>query len=294
MKGPNFFIIGAPKCGTTSLAAWLAEHPAVYLSPYKEPHYYSTDFQYQVPYNQREAYLSLFEGAGEEHLAVGEASVWYLRSRDAVPNIEREVLDARYIVMLRNPVEMAPSLHEQMCFSGVETVASFERAWGLQEARAQGRNLPLGETNPAWFQYRESCLLGAQLDRLYRTVPRQRVLPLLLDDVKVDPRAAWLQVQAFLGVPDDGRSLFPVYNRAKERRWNWFQRFNNLYGQARRRLGVPPLGTGILTALQRRNIRERTRPPLSPEMRSILVDAFAEDVRLLATLLERDLEHWLK
>ena len=43
---PNFFIIGAPKCGTTSLAAWLAEHPAIYMSQIKEPHYFSSDLNH--------------------------------------------------------------------------------------------------------------------------------------------------------------------------------------------------------------------------------------------------------
>ena len=43
MIRPNFFILGAPKCGTTSVAAWLSEHQEVYMSPTKEPHFFNTD-----------------------------------------------------------------------------------------------------------------------------------------------------------------------------------------------------------------------------------------------------------
>src|SRR5210317_560697 len=114
---PNFFILGAPKCGTTSLAYWLSQHPNVYVSPDKEPLHYSTDFPASTPHSER-SYLDLFAEATEQHIAIGEASVWYLRSKDAVANIENEIPEAKYIVMLRNPVEMAPSLHWQTVFNG--------------------------------------------------------------------------------------------------------------------------------------------------------------------------------
>ena len=83
MKKPNFFIIGAPKCGTTSLASWVSEHPSVYMSPLKEPDY----FHANEKIGSLKEYEQLFEGAGPEHITVGEASVRYLYSQVAVPNI---------------------------------------------------------------------------------------------------------------------------------------------------------------------------------------------------------------
>jgi hypothetical protein len=76
VKTPNFFILGAPKCGTTSLAAWLAAHPAVYMSPLKEPAYFAADLKVDRPGPQE--YRALFSAAGDIHLAVGEASTCYL------------------------------------------------------------------------------------------------------------------------------------------------------------------------------------------------------------------------
>ena len=69
MKNPNFFIIGAPKCGTTSLATWLGSHPQIYFSPNKEPHYFYS------PYGQsmvEKEYLSLFDAANASHAVCAE------------------------------------------------------------------------------------------------------------------------------------------------------------------------------------------------------------------------------
>ena len=111
MKKPNFFIIGAPKCGTTSLANWLAEHPRVFFSDTKEPHFFCTDGYTGV--KTLKQYEKLFEDAKPHHLAVGEGSTHYLFSKVAVPNILVYNPDARFIVCLRNPVDMAPSLHSE-------------------------------------------------------------------------------------------------------------------------------------------------------------------------------------
>ena len=85
VRKPNFFIIGAPKCGTTSLATWLSGHPNVFMSAVKEPHFFNTDDRRFI--STLEAYENLFRAASSDHCAVGEASVWYLSSTEAVRNI---------------------------------------------------------------------------------------------------------------------------------------------------------------------------------------------------------------
>lgn len=295
VKRPNFFIIGAPKCGTTSLAAWLSAHPQVYMSPAKEPHFFSTDLD---PPRRRgvpslEAYEALFRGAGEQHLAVGEASTGYLYSAVAVGNILRYVDAPRFVVMLRNPVEMAPALHEEQVYQGNEHVQDFRDAWDLQAERAQGRAVTRWCRNPALLLYGEWCRLGTQLERLYRQVPRERVLVLLLDDVRQDPRREYLRVLRFLGVPDDGREAFPVLNRAKRLRSVPVKRAVLAAGALKRALGIPG-GLGLLTAVDRLNRAERPRPPLDRAMRAKLVEYFAGEVRKLEQLLGRDLAGWLE
>jgi len=291
MKKPNFFIIGAPKCGTTSLAAWLAEHRQIYMSAAKEPHHFNIDDNHIV-YKNRDDYEGLFLKADDSHIAVGEASVWYLHSTVAVPNIEQYTQDARYIVCLRNPIEMAYSLHEQQLVNGNEHIKSFSEAWRLNDARLKGESVSRWCREPRHLAYGKACLLGAQLDRLYKYIPRERVHIVLLDDVKKDPRAVYLTVLQFLGVDADGKSNFSVKNPAKERRSMLFRRAVQLLGSAKLSLGIKH-SLGILNAIDRKNIKFRVRQPLNDEMRHLLQVYFSEDIALLERLLDRNLSHWL-
>lgn len=291
MKRPNFFILGAPKCGTTSLAAWLAAHPAVYVPPTKEPHFFNTD-GYPLTRSQRH-YERLFAPAGHGHVAVGEASTGYLSSRDAVPLILEYAPAARFVVCLRNPVDMAPSLHEQRVFEGKEHVADFRTAWELQEARREGRAVAPWCRTPGDLLYDETCRLGSQMRRLYERVDSSRVLPLLLDDMRRDPSTAYRSVLDFLGVPDDGRHDFPVHNAAKERRYPGVNHVVRLAAAAKRGLGIQR-GLGLLNRIDSGNTRERSRAPLPPETRGELAAYFETEVLTLSKLLGRDLRHWLR
>lgn len=295
-KLPNFFIIGAPKCGTTSLAVWLAEHPNIYISPIKEPFYFSQDIGNHWRYGW-EAYLRLFDGARPEHKAVGEASTAYLFSEVAIPAIEASIPGARYIVMVRNPVEMAYSLHEQHLRSFNENVEDFRIAWALAPERRAGRKVPPGCKDPILLDYPAWCRLGEQLERLYSLIPEERVLVLVLDDVRQNPRQEYLKVLAFLRVPDDGRQSFPIHNPARE--WH-----STRLGRVIRALSravvwskyahrlLPRRSLGFVRRLEAWNTRYRPRPPLPPDLRAELAAFFADDVRKLEELLGRDFPHW--
>src|SRR2546429_216975 len=107
---PTFFIVGAPRCGTSSLASYLDAHPRIFMSKPKEPHHFGRDLEIRVrPYASRESYLRLFEGVDADH--AGDASVLYLYSSTAPDEILALNPDARIIIMLRDPLEMIPSLH---------------------------------------------------------------------------------------------------------------------------------------------------------------------------------------
>jgi hypothetical protein len=291
MKKPNFFIIGAPKCGTTSLAAWLAEHPQIYMSPIKEPHHFNSDDDSIV--KDREHYETLFRGAGDQHKAVGEASVWYLNSHVAVPDIERYVPSPQYIVCIRNPIEMAYSLHEQQIVNGNEHIQDFATAWSHQEERLAGKKVTRWCREPKHLAYGPACSIGSQLERLYTTVPKSRVLVIVLDDMKVDPDRQYRRVLRFLGVENDGRTAFPVLNTAKERRLPWLRQIVRFAGNIKQRVGLRK-GFGVLRKIDNLNTRYRARQPLSEPMRRSLQEYFRDDVEKLGFLLERDFGHWLK
>src|SRR5262245_65389178 len=83
MREPNFFLVGASRAGTTSLWRYCVEHPQIFM-PWrhggeKEPSYFcEVTPRWALPYRDRARYLDLFAEAGDEHLAVGEASTPYL------------------------------------------------------------------------------------------------------------------------------------------------------------------------------------------------------------------------
>jgi Sulfotransferase domain. len=139
---------------------------------------------------------------------VGEGSTGYLRSQVAVPAILRQFPRARFIVCVRNPADMAISLHSHLLRMAVEDQPDFQRAWDLQEARRAGRNIPRLCSEPRSLLYSEVCALGSQLERLYRQVPASQVLVLDLSELAADPAACYRRALAFLGLPDDGRSTF--------------------------------------------------------------------------------------
>jgi len=137
---PDVFIVGAPRCGTTWLYRHLAVHPRVFMSRQKEPHHFNTDSRFRWV-ETLEAYESLFSDAPAAAQAIGEASVLYLHSEVAAANILCYQPRARFIAMVRNPLEMAPSWHRQALFDQQENEPDFARAWALQAERTAGRQV---------------------------------------------------------------------------------------------------------------------------------------------------------
>jgi hypothetical protein len=293
---PNFFVIGAPKCGTTSLSAWLATHPEIYMSPVKEPSYFCSDIGQDII--DLSSYEKLFNGATSLHKAVGEASPQYLFSSVAIPEIESYTLSSsRYIVCLRNPIEMAPSLWSEAVFGGGETVTNFERAWELQGSRAQGHNLPPFCQYPVGLQYGQWCSLGTQLERLYSWVPHDRILPILLDDVRSDARREYRRVLNFLKIEDDGRTEFPALNRAKVSRYPSFVRALQILGSVKGKLGIKQR-FGLLRPFyelhRKHNLVRQPLPGISNEIRCTLRKYFQNEIQKMELLLERDLSDWFR
>lgn len=281
MRGPNFFIIGAPKCGTTSMYRYLSAHPSVYMPALKEPHYFATDLPNRRYVKTEGDYLALFSGATDEHLAVGEASVWYLYSREAPSKIRQFYAEARLIVFFRNPVDFVQSLHDQFAYD-------------------QGRDPDFSE---AWRKNSDRLLefgsFGAQFQRLLTVFPREQILVVLFDDLLADPRVEYERVLRHLGISDDGRTVFPAHNARKLHRSGWLADFimhtpdplARAWRGLKKATGVRHVG--VLDRLSRLNTKVAPRPRIDSRLRTETRRAFTQDIELLASLIQRDLSHWL-
>jgi hypothetical protein len=291
MRVPNLFILGAPKCGTTSLAQWLSDHPNIFFPKVKEPFFFSKDV-YQKIKNWKD-YENLFKGVSPSHRIIGEASTHYLFSDVTVPSIEDHYSDPSYIVMIRNPIEMAYSLHGQHYYAFNENIKDFQKAWRLSPERRKGRLVPPKCQSHVLLDYQSFCLLGEQLERLFNRVARERVHIVTLDDIKRDTRKEYLDTLAFLQLSDDGREDFPVYNQAKQWKFPWMGRVIRFLSMQATNLkhikGVlPKKSFGILATLRNSAIKKEKRSELSNNFRKELEAFYYSDVKKLSGILQRD------
>ena len=237
MKKPNFFIIGAPKCGTTSLANWLSGHPNVFVTQPKEPFFFDKDIKARYEYSLEE-YNNLYKETKKNHLAIGEASTTYLYSNVAVQNIIKYNPLAKFIVLLRNPAQMVVSLHSQEVFSLHEDIKDFEKAWAAQDDRLGGKNIPKTCVDPKKLQYRDICKLGEQIERLLRIVPEDRVLFLSLDKLKDNSRGTYFIATDFLNLPRYDLENYANKNPSKSYKSSAFQLLILLGVFVRKKIGL--------------------------------------------------------
>jgi len=224
---PNLFIIGAPRCGTTALSKYLSEHPNIFFFFFKELNFFNADFNRSSGrYLSYSEYLKAFFRITRNYKIVAEGSIFYLYSKVAVPNILKKNPSAKFLIMLRNPIEVAFSLHQKCLFWGFENEKDFSRAWALQKERRKGNKLPLFCKNPELLQYGEICKFGEQLARFYKTgVNRKNVFIVIYEDFKNNPKKVWEQIMAFLELEDDGREDFPIINKSSEVKYLAIRRF---------------------------------------------------------------------
>jgi len=217
---PNLFLIGAPKCGTTSLFQYLGQHPAVFVPECKEPNYFARDLtldnsnlnRYQW-HTSWAGYCALFASAEGRYRL--DASTRYLRHQKALEEISAKFHKPKIIVSIRNPVDLVVSWHAQKIFEGQETESDFETAWALQEKRRQGSHLPAGLIARDALDYWKVASLGTQLENVYRIFPRDHVLVIFFDDLKNFPRRVYLEILQFLELQDNGCTEFSVLNQRK-------------------------------------------------------------------------------
>jgi hypothetical protein len=260
---PDFFIAGAPKCGTTSLWNYLRAHPAVFMPANKEPNYFCSDLPAERVGTLAE-YEALFSTASP-HALMGEASVFYLYSKVAIGQIMAHNVNAKIIVMLRNPVEAA---------------------------RLEGLHLPPRWPYPVLLQYGAQNSYAPQVRRLLAQVPREQCLFLLFEEFFADPSRQFARVLEFLGLPSDpARTAFPVVNQTVGLR---SLRLDRLLRQPPPALlalrhAAHAFGFHPMRALQSLNRVAGERPPLREAFRAELEEYFSVDVAELEQLLGRGL-----
>lgn len=206
MKEPlNFFIIGAPKCGTSALASYLSSHPNISFSNPKEPHYFSSDLPEKSKVDDYEQYKKTFVQK-ENTLAYGEGSVWYLYSTKASYNILKHDKNAKIIILLRNPKKFLESIHNQ------NTLGGHEKEEALQKALEK----PTNPQTPIYKNYGKLIEFDKFIDVYIKNHGRNNILILLQESLLENPLENYKKALNFLKIPYDGRIDFPKVNKRRK------------------------------------------------------------------------------
>jgi hypothetical protein len=294
-RRPDFFIVGAPKCGTTAMNVYLRQHPQIFMPERKDISYFGTDLKFERPRISGEEYLSLFRGANEA-LRIGESSVWYMYSKTAAEEIKSFSPSASIIVMLRDPVDMLYAQHSEFLYNCNEDIADFQEALEAEPERKQGKRIPRQAHFVDGLFYRETAKYAEQVQRYFSVFGRENVHVIIYDDFKEDTAKAYADALTFLNVDPSYRPTFQIINRNKTFRSRRLQQLlvappvalTKIYRQV-----IPQSLEGqLMKRLRRINTRHTKRPALDPLLRKRLQVEFQPEVQKLADLLGRDLSSW--
>ena len=311
MTLPNFFVIGAQKAGTTSLYHYLGQHPEVYMSPAKEPLFFSHDIgpsgnarkhgfkRPRFPRNPRfaniEEYRRLFDGVRSEK-AIGEASTLYIYAPGTADRIRRYAPETKIVAILRNPADRAYSAFLYALRLGLEPLNDFAEALRVEKQR-------ISDNWHYVYHYHDRGLYYRQLKAYYEAFGSERVGVWLYEDLKKNPKHVSESVFRFLGVndsfvPDTSLRHNPA-SIPKNGASRAMIRGMNLTFPVVKKF-VPSTSLRVrdhwdykLRQVVNKRILTDKLPPFALELRAELIEGYKEDISKLQRLTALDLSVWL-
>lgn len=275
-------LVGAAKAGTTSLYHYLQQHPDVFMPVEKEPHHFSQvkpdphlrAFYKSVP--DRSDYLALFARVRGER-AVGEASTSYLWDEVTPRRIHEFNPEARIIIMLRDPVQRAFSHYLNDVREGYEK-RSFRVAIE-EDLRVDRKGWGVSSLYVDLGRYCE------QVERYLQTFPG-RVLVIFFEDFVKQPRVTLREAFDFLEVDSEFAQRIPleVHNRYAEPTQLGRLLLGSGIARVAARVLVP---RGVRSAARNRMLKASAKPPLDPDVGSLLAQEYAGQAECLERRLGR-------
>ncbi len=266
---PDFLILGAMRSGTTSLYRWLDAHPQIFMVP-KELQFFTDHHDEGLDW-----YRTQFAAAGSATI-LGEATADYFAREIAMERIRESLPEARFVVVLREPVVRAWSHFCLLAERGIEH-RSFPEALDFEEAEVEKH-----EDRTRGVFYLLNSLYDAHLERLFGWFEPAQIRVVIFERMIADPAATYADLCRFLGADPAHRP------ENLGTRVNPYVQFRSLTA---RRIGKR------LPALERIVGRLNTRttsglPPLDPEIRDRLQRFFGPRVERVRALLGDELPEW--
>ena len=291
MAGPSFFLVGAPKCGTTSLCHYLRQHPDIFIPDQKELHFFASDLDIARYYSTTSEYMYQFASTSKS--IAGEGTTWYLYSKKAAKEIQSFNATAKIIISIRRPTDLVYSLFRHRRYCGVEKSKSL--AYVLEREKSYIADIRKAMSVDERYIYSGAAMYYEQVRRYLETFGSENVYMVIFDDIKQNPEDTYRGMLRFLGVSDGFRPSFRNVNKTgRVRSERLRQRLDHPPGVVKSMAYALPqrVRRKAYWALRRLNISYGPPPPLDPELRRRLDDEFRPDVESLSALIGRDLTHW--
>lgn len=300
MNLPNFLIVGAAKAGTTSIHAYLQQHPQVFMCPVKETNFFAFEGEelnflggispgYLANFATNiDDYCDQFQEVNNE-IAIGEACPSYLYLPQAVERIKNYIPDVKIIIILRDPIERAYSHFLHHLRDRLVTKTGFEQALKLESERIAD--------NWWWdYHYVQVGLYSQQLKRYFDNFDRQQIKVVLYKDLKADSLAFVQDIFEFIGVERQFKPDLSAKHNATgipyHKALDALLKEPNLIKAIYQLLLPEKLRKPITAKIAQYN--PLYKPPLTPEIRHNLLELYSEDILKLQKLIQQDLSLWLK
>lgn len=300
---PNLFIVGQPKSGTTALHNFLGQHPEIYMSSVKEPHFFCADFHLEsdraygrqrfYDYRSESAYLQLFNKAKNVKIA-GESSTNYLYSQVAAEKIYNFNPDAKIIIVLREPAKFLYSLHSHYVKFTEENEPDLLTALELEPKRKEDEALSPRVTSPSYLYYSQRVQYYQQVKRYCDRFKPEQIKIILFEDFQAANEDIFREVLEFLEVEPNFTPEYAAINVNKEVK---FKALNNLINNPLAKSISKNLVSQEFNDFVRDKIVEKLlwhqvpKEKMSEEIKLKLMRQYEPEVAKISEFLHRDLLH---
>ena len=298
---PNLFIVGQPKSGTTALHQFLGQHPEIYMSSIKEPHFFCSDFHLEsdraygrqrfYDFRSESAYLQLFNKARNVKVA-GESSTNYLYSHVAAQKIYNFNPDAKIIIILREPAKFLYSLHSHYVKFTEENEPDFLTALALEDDRQQEKAISPRVTSPSYLYYSQRVQYYQQVKRYCDRFNPKQIKVIIFEEFKSNNDTIFREVLEFLEVDPNFTPEYAAVNVNKEVK---FKAINSLVNSPLAKSISKNLLSQKFNEFVRDNIVEKflwhqaPKKEMSDEIKTQLMEQYRPEVVKISELLDLDL-----
>jgi len=281
-KWPNFFIVGAAKAGTTSLYNYLKNIPRIFMSPVKEPRYFSQIVAINNPnrIGNKKKYLDLFKDIKDEK-AIGEASPIYLLDPDSPKLIHQAVPNAKIIIILRDPIQRAYSHYLHNVRNGITNVSFMEMITNYLNSE--------DKENPRLHLLINSSLYSKRVQKYFDTFGSKQVKIIIFEEFVANTKQTINDIIKFLEIDYElTETPTKTYNPFGESR-------NQLASSIISNKTVRKFAKRIISLPTRKKIvrnifnKDSVKPEIGIEERKILEKIYKTDVKKIQSILDRSL-----